>query len=132
MNVTPPTSPESPLLPSVDPLARGLSPEELAAIEAAKAGKPIEPKPQETVRWGPLSPVALLALDYLERADSDAKKRIEVFATQEYAASGKRLSDFVEAVVGRRPPLLAGHNVVPQVVDGKTYLVAVPLQKGQS
>lgn len=135
-----PSPSESPPVPSVDPLARGLSPDELAQIEAAK-GKPmhfesvvIPPCPPVTapqpVRWGPLDKAALLALRYIGDAHVAGAKRIEAMEAEERAAHADRLSELVEAVAGRKPPLLEGHDLGFQAdKTGNVYLVAFPQQQ---
>ena len=124
-----PSPSESPPAPSVDPLARGLSSDELAQIEAAKTGKPAPTAPQP-VRWGPLDKAALLALRYIGDAHVAGAKRIEAMEAEERAAHADRLSELVEAVAGRKPPLLEGHDLGFQAdKTGNVYLVAFPQQQ---
>ncbi len=123
-----PSPSESPPVPSVDPLARGLSPEELAQIEAAN-GKPTTQAPQP-VRWGPLDKASLLALRYIGDAHVAGAKRIEALEAEERAAHADRLGELVEAVAGRKPPLLEGHDLGFQAdKTGAVYLVAFPQQQ---
>ncbi len=123
-----PSPSESPPVPSVDPLARGLSSDELAQIEAAK-GKPVHAAPQP-VRWGPLDKASLLALRYIGDAHVAGTKRIEALEAEERAAHADRLSELVEAVAGRKPPLIEGHDLGFQAdKTGAVYLVAFPQQK---
>ena len=136
-----PSPSESPPVPSVDPLARGLSPEELADI-AAKAGRGVDQKRAEPdgagrgpvapqpVRWGPLDKAALLALRYIGDTHVAGTKRIEAMEAEERAAHADRLSELVEAVAGRKPPLLEGHDLGFQAdKTGNVYLVAFPQQQ---
>lgn len=124
-------SPGTPVLPpalenapsvSVD-LAKPLSAEEAAQIAATQ-------KKPEQVRWGPLSKMALLALGYVRKTEQDANERIHAIVLRERAEASDRWDEFVAAWVGRSNPL-EGHKVETQELDGKTYLVAVPLE-GQS
>lgn len=129
MSTTPPVLPphleQAPALPTADVLATGCTPAELAAIEAAK-GKPAQaPQP---VRWGPLTPAALLVLRYLGKEDEAARQRLAALEAKEQGASAARYAELIEAVAGRAPPLLEGHDLAfrTEKATGAVYLVAVP------
>lgn len=116
--------------PSPDPLARGCTPEELAAIEAAKVKPAVQPQP---VRWGPLGKGESLALRYIGEAYARGRERVAQVEREELEAHQARIGELVEAVAGRKPPLLPGvcNLGFRTTADGKTYLEAVP-PEGQS
>lgn len=124
MSTSPPDAPRP-----VDPLATGCTQEELAQIEASKK-KAAEQPEAKPLRWGPLDKAASIALGYVREADAAGSQRLADASARELAAQKKRHHDLIEAVVGRRPPLVEGHDLSWSTgEDGKTYLVAVPRER---